>query len=410
MFLATQQGGILGPFAFVLGKILEFIYNGFAFLGIYNIGLCIILFTIVVRMLMLPMQVKQQKFSKLNSVMQPEIQKIQKKYKDKKDQASQMAQQEEIKAVYAKYGTSPTGSCLQLIIQMPILFALYRVIMNIPAYVAPVKSMYIKVIHSLSAAQMTKFFGYKKAGSTLSGNKLNKYIDALTSARGSGVSLKKGVSLTDVLNVADKEAVSRIKDVNDFFGLDIGLSPSVMAKAGTISLIVALIIPLLSGIFQFVSVQLSTKMNKAATSADNGIAGTMGSSMKIMNFIMPLFSIYMCYILQTGIGIYWCVGSLVMMVQQLFINMYLNKKGIDAIIEESKAKADKKAEKKKEKKGIYREEVIKASQAKANVKDSDSMSAAEKEARLEKARAKAASGSGLAAKANLVKDFEEKNK
>ena len=82
--LATQTGGILGPFAWILGKILEFIYDGFAALGIYNIGFCIILFTIVVRMLMLPMTIKQQKFTKLNAAMNPEIQEIQKKYKDKK--------------------------------------------------------------------------------------------------------------------------------------------------------------------------------------------------------------------------------------------------------------------------------------------------------------------------------------
>ncbi len=409
MFLATQQTGILQPFAYVLGKILEFIYNGFTALGVYNIGICIIFFTIVVRMLMLPMQVKQQKFSKLNAVMQPEIQKIQKKYKDKKDQASQMAQQEEIKAVYAKYGTSPTGSCLQLIIQMPILFALYRVIMNVPAYVAPVKTLYKKVIFSLNATQIDKYFSHKKIGMPSKGN-INKYIDALTAARGSDVSLKGKFTINDILAVADKGAASKIKDINDFFGLDIGLSPNTMVKMGMISIVVAMIIPILSGLFQFVSVQLSTKMNKAATQADGGLAGSMGSSMKIMNFVMPIFSIYMCYILQTGIGIYWCVGSLVMMVQQVFINLYLNKKGTDAIIAESKAKADKKAEKKKEKKGIYREQVLKASTAKADVKDSDQMSAEEKERRIEQARAKAASGSGLAAKANMVKDFDEKNK
>lgn len=409
MFLATQQTGILQPFAYVLGKILEFIYNGFTALGIYNIGICIIFFTIVVRMLMLPMQVKQQKFSKLNAVMQPEIQKIQKKYKDKKDQASQMAQQEEIKAVYAKYGTSPTGSCLQLIIQMPILFALYRVIMNVPAYVAPVKTLYKKVIFSLNATQIDKYFSHKKIGMPSKGN-INKYIDALTAARSSDVSLKGKFTINDILAVADKGAANKIKDINDFFGLDIGLSPSTMVKMGMISIVVAMIIPILSGLFQFVSVQLSTKMNKAATQADGGLAGSMGSSMKIMNFVMPIFSIYMCYILQTGIGIYWCVGSLVMMVQQVFINLYLNKKGTDAIIAESKAKADKKAEKKKEKKGIYREQVLKASTAKADVKDSDQMSAEEKERRIEQARAKAASGSGLAAKANMVKDFDEKNK
>ena len=99
LILATQTGGILKPFAWILGKILEIIYDLFSTMGIYNIGFCIILFTIVVRMLMLPMQIKQQKFSKLNSVMTPEIQKIQKKYQGKKDQQSQLAQQEEIKAV-----------------------------------------------------------------------------------------------------------------------------------------------------------------------------------------------------------------------------------------------------------------------------------------------------------------------
>ena len=139
LIIATQTGGILKPFAWILGKILEVLYDGFAFFGIYNIGLLIIVFTFVVRMLMLPMTIKQQKFTKMNSVMTPEIQTIQKKYKDKKDQQSQLAMQEEMKAVYDKYGTSPTGSCLQLIIQMPILFALYRVIMNIPAYVQPIK-------------------------------------------------------------------------------------------------------------------------------------------------------------------------------------------------------------------------------------------------------------------------------
>ena len=143
-------------------------YDGFAALGIYNIGFCIILFTIVVRMLMLPMTIKQQKFTKLNAAMNPEIQEIQKKYKDKKNQQSQLAMQEEIKSVYDKYGTSPTGSCLQLIIQMPILFALYRVIMNVPAYVKPVKELYLNVLYGLDLSQMKEFFGLNKLAKNLS--------------------------------------------------------------------------------------------------------------------------------------------------------------------------------------------------------------------------------------------------
>ena len=66
---------------------------------------------------MIPMTIKQQKFSRMSAVMNPEIQKIQKKYKNKKDQASMMKMQEETKLVYEKYGTSPTGGCLGSLIQ-----------------------------------------------------------------------------------------------------------------------------------------------------------------------------------------------------------------------------------------------------------------------------------------------------
>ena len=122
--LLTQNGGLLGPIAKVLGYIMEGIFNVINYIGIPNIGLAIILFTIVVNLLMMPLTIKQQKFSKLSAKMQPEIQAIQAKYKNKKDNASQMAQSQEVQAVYAKYGVSATGSCLQLLIQMPILFAL----------------------------------------------------------------------------------------------------------------------------------------------------------------------------------------------------------------------------------------------------------------------------------------------
>ena len=114
------------------------LFNLIDMIGIPNIGLAIILFTIVVNLLMLPITLKQQKFSKLSIKIQPEVQAIQNKYKNKKDQDSQMAMNQEIQMVYAKYGISPTGSCLYMLIQMPILFALYRVIYAMPAYVTKI--------------------------------------------------------------------------------------------------------------------------------------------------------------------------------------------------------------------------------------------------------------------------------
>ena len=143
IILTQYDGKILGPIAKVIGVIIDFIYGllNSAF-GIQNIGLSIIILTFVVYMLMLPLTYKQQKFSKLQAKMNPEVQAIQKKYKGKTDNDSRMAMQTETKEVYDKYGVSMTGSCLQLLIQMPIFFALFRVISNIPAYVGNVRDVY----------------------------------------------------------------------------------------------------------------------------------------------------------------------------------------------------------------------------------------------------------------------------
>lgn len=406
LFLATQTGGILGPFAWILGKILEVIYNIFSAVGIYNIGLCIIVFTLVVRLLMLPSSIKQNKSMKVNAYITPEVQAIQKKYQNKKDQASQMKMQEEVRAVYDKYGTSPTGGCLQLIIQMPILFALYRVIMNIPAYVQPVKDLYVKVLNGLSVEQMKQFFNIDKLASELSAEKLNYCIDAMAgSTNTKEVVLTEGTTLQTILDVADKGVAERITELNTFLGLNISMSPSAMYKAGMISIVIALIIPVLAGLFQFLSVQLSQKLNKSATSADN----PMGSSMKMMNIMMPLLSVWMCYSFSIGIGIYWVAGSLVMMLQQIFINIYLKDVDVEAVIEANKEKAAAKAEKRKEKEGIYRDKVLEASKVNTRNYSNSNMSDEEREEKIRKARESAKNGNSIAAKANMVSEYNKRN-
>lgn len=149
IILTQNQTFIIGPVAQILGYIMEGIFFCLDKIGIPNIGLAIILFTIVVNLLMLPLTIKQQKFSKLSAKMNPELQAIQAKYKNKKDNESMMKMNEETQAVYAKYGVSPTGSCVQLIIQMPILFALYRVIYAMPAYVGKIKEAFLPLVDKL---------------------------------------------------------------------------------------------------------------------------------------------------------------------------------------------------------------------------------------------------------------------
>ena len=146
----TKTGGILGPFATVLGYIIDYIYKGLEWIGIPNTGLAIILFTFIVNLILMPLTIKQQKTSKMMSVMNPELQKIQAKYKDKKDEVSMRKMQAETSAVYEKYGTSPTGGCLYMIIQLPILFALYQVIYRVPAYVSSVNELYMNIAQPVS--------------------------------------------------------------------------------------------------------------------------------------------------------------------------------------------------------------------------------------------------------------------
>jgi YidC/Oxa1 family membrane protein insertase len=156
--LLTKTGGLLGPIAVILGWIMNAIYEFFHLFGIQNIALSIIIFTFIVRALMLPLTIKQQKFTKLSSRMNPELQKIQAKYKGKKDQDSLRKQQEETQALYEKFGANPTAGCLPILITLPIMFALYYVINNVPAYVDSVKDLYATVASGIMAELIIRPF------------------------------------------------------------------------------------------------------------------------------------------------------------------------------------------------------------------------------------------------------------
>ena len=160
LILTQNSTFIIGQVAWVLGKLMNgivFVLDKIASLwgGTANLGVAIIIFTVIIYLLMLPLTIKQQKFSKMSAIMNPEIQAIQAKYKGTKDPDLMQQMQQETNAVYAKYGVSPTGSCVQLLIQMPILFALYRVIYAIPAYVPMVKKVFMDTVNTMMGVNTT---------------------------------------------------------------------------------------------------------------------------------------------------------------------------------------------------------------------------------------------------------------
>lgn len=423
MLLTKSNTFIIGPVATLLGFIMNAI---FLFLdglfGIQNIGLCIILFTIIIYFFMTPLNIKQQKFSKMSARMQPEIQKIQKKYKGKQqDQASMMKMNEETKAVYEKYGVSPTGSCLQLAIQMPILFSLYRVIWNIPAYVGSVKESFMPLVNLLlenkdtTQAVLNEFATKNQVNFEKLGYTANTIVDTLYKL--------KPADWTELANKfpdmssAIHETQSTLDGMNHFLGLNIGDSPFNIfmsgIQSGAILLAIgALLIPVLSGLTQWLNVRLMTSANDMNKQMGEG---TMANSMKMMNNIMPLMSVVFCFTLPAGLGIYWVASAVVRSIQQLIINKHLDKVDMDEMIKKNMEKA---AEKRK-KKGLPPQTIT--NQARVNTRSVETsentkkkgLSPEERQDMINKSteyyKTHAAKPGSIAAKARMVEQFNEKN-
>lgn len=435
--LLTQYGGaILGPIAKVLGWIMNGIFWLLDKIGIPNIGLAIILFTIVIYLLLMPLTIKQQKFSKLSAKMNPELQAIQKRYEGKKDNESMAAMQQETQAVYAKYGVSPMGSCVQLLIQMPILFALYRVFMNVPAYVAQVKEAFYPLVEKLvntpgsveylqnsenftNAAMYAKQFENSLFQAGNAEYMQNTFIDVLnkaSSAEWGNLAAKFPDLAADIANTVEK-----MDRYNNFLGLNMGNSPSYMmheaiSTGAWLMVVGALSIPILSAVTQWLNVKLMPQADSGNNNKDN----SMASSMKMMNNIMPIMSAFFCYTLPAGMGLYWVAGAVVRSVQQVVINKHIDNMDIDEVIKKNVEKRNGKLRKK----GIdpaklnnyatmNTRNVNSSAPAAANRARTSGMTQEQKDEAMRKSteyyNKNAAKPGSLAAKANMVKDYNERN-
>ena len=424
MLLTKSNTFIIGPVATVLGFVMNAIFmllNGV--FSIPNLGLCIILFTIIIYGLMTPLTIKQQKFAKLSARMDPEIQKVQKKYKGKQDQASMLKMNEETKAIYQKYGVSPSGSCVQLLIQMPILFALYQVIWNIPAYVESVKNEFLPLVEKiLNTAGAETLLADLATSASVNFEKIgfteNAIVDVLYKCKPADwESLTMMFPDFSELILSTQEAMDKM---NIFLGLNISDSPfNIMMSGfqnGAILLAIgALLIPLLSGLTQWLSVKISAVGADAATGAapnPNDTAANMQSSMKMMNNIMPIMSVVFCFTLPAGLGIYWIASAVVRMIQQIVINKKLESLDVEEMVKKNLEKVNEK----RKKEGLppisahVPAEVAEPQQKKTELSEEDLKERQKKiEAATEYYNNKAAKPGSIAAKARMVEQYNEKN-
>jgi YidC/Oxa1 family membrane protein insertase len=430
----TQSGGLLGPIAkYILGPILKWIFDFLDWLpweNSANVGVAIIIFTLVVYIALLPLTIKQQKFSKLQAKMQPEIQKIQEKYKNKKDQDSQMAMNQETQEVYRKYGVSPMGSCLQLLIQMPILIALYRVIYSIPAYVPMIKNAFTGLVDSLMAKEgateflsnLTSGRGFAKQFSNelfLAGDPTyvqNTYIDVLNRAsKADWASLSE--KFPDLSSVIDS-TMSTLDKYNNFLGINISYSPWEIIKPAFqnhayLLVLGAILIPVLSAVTQWINIKLTPTPSNDKKGEQDPTAATM----KSMNLFMPIFSAFMCFTLPSGMGIYWIAGAVIRSIEQVLINKHIDKMDLEAEIKKNVEKRNarlRKAGIDPEKlaqnasistKSMAKKPTISQKAAMANGKSVNE----DKIASTEYNNKNVAKPGSLAAKANMVKEYNERN-
>lgn len=355
VFLTKESGLLLGPISAILGVILNAIYEFLALFskdGIANIALCIILFTVIVKMLMLPLTIKQQKSSKLTAKMTPELSEITAKYKGKTDEASQRRMQLETQAVYEKYGTNPMAGCLPLLISLPIMLALYRVIYAIPAYINDVGAMYGSIAEKIQGcegyAQTLAQFINEAGIKTISLSKFGEFKEGvLTSNHIIDVLSKCTADNWDILATSFPSISGSIIDgsvniirVNKFLGgLNILNNP--VSNGNYFS--IGVLIPILAVLTQVIQTKLMTinnDQNKKGAQDD-----AVAASMKSMNVVMPLMSGFICFMIPIGVGIYWIISSVVQIIQQIFINRYMDKVDVEEMIAKNQEKMAKRREK-----------------------------------------------------------------
>lgn len=284
--------------AIPMGAILKYIYDNIAF---QNYGIAIILFTVGIKSLMLPLAIKQVQSTSKMGQLQPLMQEIQKKYKDDKEKQST-----ELMKLYQENKVNPTGGCLPLLIQIPILFSLYYVISQPLKYMAGKSPEIIARLYELIPQGAEKIANMKDLSIIAYFSDHSEQLQAASHL----------LQSKDLLNM-------------NFLGINLGLvpawNPSNYFNSGTsMHSYLLLLIPLLSALTSYISVKYSMKdmpradVDQMQASIQNNLA-----------LISPIMSGVITFTVPAGLGLYWIIGNIYQIVQQMFINILVLKKRSD---------------------------------------------------------------------------------
>ena len=348
--ILTQATGIFSPITWVLGKIFSGIYAVFFGMGVESIALSIIVFTVLIRLILFPFNLKTTRSSKIQQYLRPEFNKINKKYKGKKDQNSIFAQQKETRELQEKYGIKMSQGCVTALIQLPVFIGLYNVIQNVPAYVGKIRILYqgiaeaifntansSNLITEFASKNITRlttkavdFASVTDAASAKGEQAINYIIDILYKCDTDMLSKLGNETFASNAQVAAEIAAhsEKINHVNKFI-FDINLSEAPGFKWSW-----ALIIPIAAFLFQFLSMKV-TPMTETGDPQQDAQMKTM----RKMMIIMPVFSFFVTVNVPAGLGLYWATSAFVSFVITVLTNYYYDHADMEKIVEKQKEKA-----------------------------------------------------------------------
>ena len=307
--LTKNTTPIIGQISGIFGIILNGIYDFFSNVGIESLGISIIMFTLIVRIFMIPLAFKQQKSMKEMQKIQPQLKIVQDKYKNKKDPESQQKFQMEMNKLYKEHGVSPFGGCLPMLVQFPIIISLFQVLRNIPAYIDSVKGYYENIGTKVMTIDGANSFLLEKADKVLVKDfditNINKVIDVIGKFNSEQWTefIDKFSSIINVI----QPNFDKISEIYMFLGINLADKPDLLS--------IGILLPILNVLVQFM-------VSKTTMSSGQ----EQGQTQKTMMYTMPLITAFFVSTMPAGLGLYWLIGSLFNWGQQVIINSHLHKK------------------------------------------------------------------------------------
>ena len=279
------------------------------------------IFAIIVEIILLPFTIKQQQYSIKQAKLRPKEMAIRNKYKGRNDRATQLKVSEEIQAMYQKENYSPFSGCLQLVIQMPVILALYQVVINPLQHVLHVSKDAISVMQTYATSAI------EEGGLGLTVNSQRGTIELISIIKEKGIEFFSGVveyansvGSTKGFAISGQETYDAFLAIADkmpdftFFGLNLAETPSFKNPSWL------LIVPVVTFLAYFGSMKLNRKFTYQPTTGDAQQDAQTGCSNKTMDIMMPLMSVWISTVVPAAIGVYWIFKSILGTVKQFIMS------------------------------------------------------------------------------------------